>query len=277
MRGLKSGRAIPLTARGFKQGRHSWIDVERRGLVPAMRITHTLNADLRRPPDVRGLGSVTWPHHSFRSYGHQSGDRLPHLPVTFGSQLGELGLLPAIPAVAYGLTAAASAGALLGAWISSPDDEWNSPQFFDGAMRWMYSTIKAWDQESWVNDRCKWKGVNKNVRRKWVAFQQSFGEFYGDIGKTRDSWNAAVWGAGVRDSYVPAAKSFMRQMRNEWVPFFTKQCGFKPVGGDVNIVPAPVADTGGSKWEKIAMWGALGVGAIALASIARTTTDAFRR
>jgi hypothetical protein len=240
-----------------------------------MRITHTINADLTRPPDVKGLGSVAWPRHSFRSYGLpvEAGP-----PVVFGSQLGELGLLPAIPAIAYGLGAATAAGALLGAWVATPDDEWNSPEFFDGAMAWMYSTIKAWDAESWVNDRCKWKGANANVRRQWVSFMRQFGEFYGDVGKTKQSWNAAVWGAGVRDSYVPAAKSFMRQMKDQWVPFFTKQCGFKPVGGPVNILPEPAADdTGGSKWEKIAMWGALGVGAIALASVVRTTTDAFRR
>lgn len=226
----------PMWTQGFKDGRHSWIDVRPR-MGPPMRITHTIGANLARRP-------------SFDAY----------------DDLGELGLLPAVPLAVYGLGAAAAAGAILSAWIMAPDDEWNSPEYFDQAMSWLHSTLLAWDKESWVSDRCKWKTTHATQRKQWADFLSSFGQFYAEVGKTRSSYTAWV-GAGVRDRYIPAAKSFMRQLKDVWIPFFEQRCGFTPTGSQGVPAPAPAPT---SSTERMVMWGAIAIGAVALASVVRT-------
>ena len=49
------GMAHPMMVRGFKDGNNSWIDVMPSTLAPAMRITHTIGADLRKPPSFEGF------------------------------------------------------------------------------------------------------------------------------------------------------------------------------------------------------------------------------
>ncbi len=58
MNGL-GGAQQPMETLAFKDGRFSWIDVKPKGGIP-MRITHTLGADLSKPPCdcARGLGGV---------------------------------------------------------------------------------------------------------------------------------------------------------------------------------------------------------------------------
>jgi len=222
----------PLWTQGYKDGRHSWIDV-RPPRGPAMRITHTIGADLTRPPSFNGLG--------------------------------ELGVLPAVPVATYGLAAAGAAGAIIWAWLTADDSEWNSPEYFDQAMAWLHSTLLAWDKESWVNDRCKWRGVYATQRKQWVDFLNAFGKFYAEVGQTRSSYTAWV-GAGVRDRYIPAAKTFMRQLKDVWIPFFEKNCGFTPTGA--GAVPSESAPA--TSLERVVMWSALAIGAVALASVVRT-------
>lgn len=55
--------AHPMLTRGFKDGNNSWIDVMPSRFSPAMRITHTIGADLRKPPTFdgfAGLGAPPW-------------------------------------------------------------------------------------------------------------------------------------------------------------------------------------------------------------------------
>lgn len=55
------GAVEPMDARAYKDGRFSWIDVNPKGGIP-MRITHTLGANLRKPPCKcarTGLGDLS--------------------------------------------------------------------------------------------------------------------------------------------------------------------------------------------------------------------------
>jgi len=47
----------PLRTRGFKDGRHAWVDIVPT-FGPPMRITHTIGADLSRRPTFEGLGRL---------------------------------------------------------------------------------------------------------------------------------------------------------------------------------------------------------------------------
>lgn len=53
--------AHPMLVRGFKDGNNSWIDVMPSRLSPAMRITHTIGADLRKPPSFAGFAGLSDP------------------------------------------------------------------------------------------------------------------------------------------------------------------------------------------------------------------------
>ena len=194
---------------------------------------------------------------------------------------GGLGILPAF------LIGGAAAGTAISSWLQS--DDWDRGVYNNVVLE-LDDTFKAWDRIGWDNG-CWNKYPKKRAEFKalWIRFGKHHGE-YGLIGG---------WGDRTKlyTGYVPDGAEL--PIRNNILPqlkrigeFLNRNCGaklnvgapsteretrttgtiFTPTPGKEDS-PAPARTAGSQDWGKIVQWGAIGLGVVLVASVARGFTS----
>lgn len=166
----------------------------------------------------------------------------------------QLGVLPLIPL--FLLASGSLATVTISGWLSN---DWSVGEY-NNIAREMNDTIKAWDKIGW--EKGCWK-ANPEKRKEWVLFWSRFSAHFKNHG---------IQSAYLTDSAEkPLRNSLLPQLR-VWGEWLNKTCSAATGAPGPVEPPAPPS----TDWGKVVMWGAAAVGAVALASMLKTTKDLFR-